>query len=160
MNALDLLGFVTVDAFWSALAALGFAVLFNVPRRVLVGCGRVGAAGHASRALLMEGFGVSIVAGTLAGATLVGLIGLILARRLRVPAMIFNICGGIPMVPGMFAYSTMLSLIRVVDAPPDAGEAFLISAGINGIRTGLILAAIAIGIALPGMLLRREKPVV
>ncbi|MBC7869318.1 MAG: threonine/serine exporter family protein, partial [Chitinophagaceae bacterium] len=54
MNAIDLLGVVVQDAFWSALAAAGFAMVFNVPPRTLFGCVLAGASGHAFRTLLIQ----------------------------------------------------------------------------------------------------------
>ncbi len=40
------------DAFWSAIPAVGFAMLFSVPPRFLKYCAVVGALAHSLRALL------------------------------------------------------------------------------------------------------------
>jgi uncharacterized membrane protein YjjB (DUF3815 family) len=160
MNGLELLQTVLADAFWSAIAATGFAMVFNVPRRTLWGCALAGAVGHAVRTLLMQTIGISILPATLLGAGAVGALSILLAQRLRAPSLIFGVCGGIPMVPGLFAYSAMLGFIRLVEATPaEAGE-LMAQAVVNLVKTGLILASIAVGIALPLLLLRREKPVV
>lgn len=151
---------VLEDAFWSALAAVGFAVLFNVPRRALWGCALAGAAGHALRTLLMEAFGTPIEIATLAGATLVGFIGVNIARRLRAPSLIFTVTGSIPMVPGLFAYSAMLAILRVTVQGVSLEDPALQEAAIDGLRVALILGAIALGITLPKLLFRRVKPVV
>ncbi|MDX1993151.1 MAG: threonine/serine exporter family protein [bacterium] len=160
MNAPDLLWLVVQDAFWSAIAATGFAMVFNVPRRTLFGCAIAGATGHALRTLLMQGLNMPIEPATLAGATAVGALGILLSRRLRAPALIFGVCGAIPMVPGLFAYSAMIGFIRFAGADAATGNELLVTATINLVKTGLILAAIAAGIALPILLFRREKPVV
>ena len=148
-----------VDALWSGIAALGFAVLFNVPRRLLLGCFLTGALGHASRSALMS-LGVSIELSTLAGATLVGFTALWLARLTNAPASIFGITGAIPMVPGVFAYRTMIGILSVASAAPDATTALLVEAGTNAIKTALLLSALAIGIGAPSLLFQRPKPVV
>ena len=155
MNLLVILQYLL----WSGIAAIGFAVLFNVPPKTLIPCFICGASGHAFRTILME-LGMSITVGTLAGASMVGLLGAYFARRYETPSLVFAICGAIPMVPGAFAFRAMLGVIRISQATPAAGEPILMEAAINFINTGLILAAIALGIAMPTLLFRRRKPVV
>lgn len=159
MSAGDLALIVLEDALWSGIAALGFAVLFNVPRRTLLACALCGAAGYAVRTLLIQ-FGIGIEVATLFGATLVGFLSMSCARPCRAPAPIFAICGAIPMVPGTFAYRAMIGFIQVTTADAATGTPVLTDAGINFVKTGLILATIAVGIAAPTLLFRRRKPVV
>jgi uncharacterized membrane protein YjjB (DUF3815 family) len=147
-----------VDAVWSGIAAAGFAILFNVPRRLLPGCTLAGAAGHVMRTLLM-GLGLSTEMATLAGSTLVGLVSLFLSRRLDAPLSIFAVAGAIPLVPGAFAYRTMIAILNAATASGDASGPLLIQAGVNAIRTGLALGAIAFGIAAPTLLFMRPKPI-
>ena len=68
MTTLDIVLRVLEDALWSGVAAAGFGMLFNVPRRWLWICMLLGAAGHGTRRLLEIG-GASIEIGTLIGAT-------------------------------------------------------------------------------------------
>lgn len=157
MNAAELGFIVLADAFWSGIAALGFAMLFIVPRRALVACALCGAAGHALRALLMQ-FGISEAA-TLVGSTLVGCLSVTCARQTHVPAPIFAISGAIPMVPGSFAYRAMIGFIQVTTSDAATATPLLADAGINFVKTGLILGAIAAGIAAPTLLFRRRTPV-
>lgn len=159
MNALNLLTTILQDVFWSGLAALGFAILFNVPRRLLLACVVFGALGHAMRTLLIT-FGMAIEPATLVASALVGLIGTYWAQRLDIPAPIFTITGTIPMVPGVFAYRAMIGVLSVVSVNPTSDGALLIEASTYAIKTGLILAAIAVGIAFPTLLFQRPKPVV
>ncbi len=159
MTDLQVLWVVLTDAFWSAIAAVGFAMLFNVPRRTLIACAIVGAVGHATRALLMH-FGMSIVPATLGGAIVIGFVAEYFSRRLHAPPLLFTVSGAIPMVPGSFAYRAMLGAIRVSTADATTGLPILVDAGINFAATGLILAALALGIAMPQLLFRRRKPVV
>ncbi len=106
----DLIGTILLDAFWSALAAIGFAMLFNVPRRTVLACALTGAAGHAFRTLLMH-FGMNIIPATLAGATVIGFVAEYCSRRWHAPANVFTVSGAIPMVPGSYAYRAMLGAI-------------------------------------------------
>ncbi len=148
---------IVFDAFWSAIAAVGFAMLFNVPRRTLIACALAGAVGHVTRALLMQ-VGISIVPATLAGAMVIGLSAEIAGRYLHAPPILFAVSGAIPMVPGSFAYRAMLGAIRVSTATADTGMPILVDAGINFVTTGLILSALALGTAMPALLFRRRKP--
>lgn len=159
MNIIDTAGLILQDALWSALAALGFAILFNVPRRLLPACAASAALGHAARTLAMQ-FGIPIELGTLMAATLIGFSSVWLANRFHTPSPLFAVPGIIPMIPGSFAYRAMIGLVSVVNAAPDQTGELLSQAGTNVIRTGLILGALGIGIAVPALFFQREKPVV
>ncbi|MBZ0291771.1 MAG: threonine/serine exporter family protein [Anaerolineae bacterium] len=155
-----LIGQLLYDAFWSGLAALGFAILFNVPLRALPGCLVCGALGHAARTLTMQ-LGLNIEFSTLIGAALVGFVSLGFAHRQQVPPAIYSVSGAIPMVPGVFAYSTMIGIINIAAADPaTVGTELLMETVVNGVKTGLILVAIAGGISGPTLLFNRRKPVV
>lgn len=158
---MDILSLLLQDAFWSALAAMGFALLFNVPRRTIPHCMIAGALGHAIRTLFITQFGFSIEFATLIGAVVIGFWAKNRAYRMKAPSMIFGITGVIPMVPGVFAYQTMIGLLELTLLPNlDAAPALLAEVAVNGIRTGLILGALALGIASPMLIFNRKKPVV
>ena len=159
MTPLEVVVLLLRDALFSGLAALGFAILFNVPRRTLPGCVVCGAAGHSLRVVLMQ-FGLSIESATLIGAALVGFLGVYFSHRQGVPAPIFTVSGAIPMVPGVFAYQAMISIIALASADAQTGGPVLANAMINAIKTALILGAIALGIAAPALLFRRRRPIV
>lgn len=145
------------DAFWSGIAALGFAMLFNVPRRTLPGCMIAGAAGHTLRTVLMNG-GATIEGATLVGATCVGFLTLYFGRWWHTPPVIFAVCGVIPMIPGRFAYGTMIGLFRLAEMGSAAPDGVLIEVSVNAVKTGLILGALAVGIAAPTLLFQRSRP--
>lgn len=156
----NLLLLLLEDTLWSAVAALGFAILFNVPRRCLPYAVLGGAVAHALRTLLTHEFGFSIELGTLLGSMLIGFWAKWCAQKLETPSMIFAVAGAIPMVPGFFAYSTMIGLLQAAALPADAVGTVLIEAALNAIKTGLILASIAVGIVSPSLLFLRQKPIV
>lgn len=150
------------DLFWAAVAALGFAVMFNVPRRLLPGCALAGGLGHALRALAM-GMGLPLEVATLAAATAVGFLSEWLAKRYESPRIVFGVTGIIPMVPGVLAYQTMLGVFELaglinLSADPAADE--LVRTAVLGIKTGLVLITLALGIIAPNLLFRRQQPVV
>lgn len=159
MNIVELLTTIFRDLLWSGVAALGFAILFNVPKRLLLGCFISGAVGHSLRTILVYS-GVSIEFGTLFGATAVGFLSVYLSERYSVPPLIFTVTGAIPLVPGVFAFQTIVNLLNATSATDTQGIDFLVAAGINGIRTSIILGAIAFGIAAPTLVFRRTNPAV
>jgi uncharacterized membrane protein YjjB (DUF3815 family) len=160
MITLDFIGHLLHDAIWSGIAALGFAILFNVPTRTLRGCLVCGAAGHIIRSVIMQ-FGLSIEFATLIGATVVGILGTAFARHWQTPAAVLTVSGVIPLVPGVFAFRTMLGLLTLAGAADTTvGLSALLEVSQNGIKTGLMLMAIAAGIAAPTLLFERRKPVV
>ena len=145
------------DALWAGVAALGFAILFNVPVRALAACFVNGALGHALRTILMH-YGVGIEAATLAGAVLIGSLGVGCARLWKAPAPVFTVPGAITLVPGTFAFHTMLGLLQLAAATnSDAGADILWNISFNATKTAFILAAIAVGIATPTLLFGPQK---
>jgi uncharacterized membrane protein YjjB (DUF3815 family) len=88
----------------------------------------------------------------------VGFLSGYLSKRYAVPASVFAVTGAIPLVPGVFAYQTIIGLLNATAATSDQSVTLLVTAGINGVRTALILSAIAFGIAAPTLLFRRSEP--
>lgn len=161
MNDISMImGAVIEDAIFSGIAALGFAMLFNVPRRALIYCVIAGALGHAARTLCMRQFDMSIIASTLIGAITVGYLAKGFAYRLHIPSLVFGISGAIPMVPGVFAFETMRAMIALPFATEDNVMALVSQMAVSASSTGFILAALALGIAMPNLLFLRRKPVV
>ncbi|MBE2222682.1 MAG: threonine/serine exporter family protein [Anaerolineae bacterium] len=159
----EVLFFVLRDSFWSAIAAVGFAILFNVPPYTLPACALAGAVGHGLRAALIALFGMPIEAATLLAATAVGFLGELLARHYHIPRLVFVVPGVIPMVPGVFAYRTMLGIFEMTglaDLSAVEGAEVLLQTAVYAIRTGLILAGLAFGIIAPNLLFRRQRPII
>ncbi len=130
------------QGFWGFIATAGFAVLFNVPTRMIAICGVTGAIGHMWRRSLMA-HGVDVVTATFVGALVVGLLGYTQARFFHMPRLIFTVTGIIPMVPGIPAFETMVYFMR-----DD------IATGLESlVLTGLIGGAIAVGLVTARLLL-------
>jgi len=145
------------NAFWAGIAALGFAVLFNVPVRTLFACAICGAIAYATRTLAATSIGLSMEAATLAGATLVGFAAVLFSRRLHVPAPVLVMPGVIPLIPGALAFRTMIDLLNL-SAAPAADETLVAIAAVKSFKTALIIGAIAAGVAIPSLIFRRRRP--
>jgi len=129
-----------LDVFFQAVLGLcvtfGFAVLFNVPRDVLLPCTAIGAVGHVLT-FSLRSVGVSTEVATFCGAFTVGLVGYLVAHRLQLPRLVFTVTGIISMVPGIPAYE---SIIYFASGDMLAGLQ-------SAVRAGLIIGAIAAGLS-------------
>lgn len=142
---------------WFGCAALGFAILFNVPRRTLLPIFILGALGGLTKVILGH-FGVNVIVGSLCGATLIGFISIYFAHYKHAPQPIFAIPAVIPMVPGVFAYRMMLGLINLAsDLNPETYSQVLAQTMHNGLKVMFILISLATGVGIPMLITRKES---
>ncbi|GAB3065829.1 threonine/serine exporter family protein [Virgibacillus ainsalahensis] len=95
----------------SFIAAAGFGVLFNAPKRALLPCGIVGMSGWLLYYTLVQQ-GMDVVPATIFGAMLVAILTQLCAKYLKMPIIIFHVSGIIPLVPGGVAYNAMRSFVE------------------------------------------------
>jgi uncharacterized membrane protein YjjB (DUF3815 family) len=142
---------------WFGFAALGFAVLFNVPQRTLMIVWMFGAVGGLTKLILMQ-CNVPIIVATFAGASLIGILSVSAAHNKHAPPLVFSIPSVIPMIPGAFAYRMMLGLIEL-SGTAVSNEAYnqtLAETTSNGLKAFFILMALATGVAVPMLISRKE----
>lgn len=139
---------VPEDALFSAFAALGFLLLFNVPARIAWGCVVCGVASHTARTLCMH-MGVDVVSGTLVGALAVGFLAQWFARQFRAPAVAFAFPGVVAMIPGAFAFRAVIGCLQIVGAGAAAATGLVTETLALAATCLLMVAAIAVGIAAP-----------
>lgn len=154
MTPIDLLQ----DMAWAAVPAVGFGMLFNVPRSVLVYCAIGGAIGHGSRFALMQMVGMPVEWATLLAASLVSFLGVYAAQRLRAHPKVFTVASMIPMVPGIAAYTAVIAIVQINQK--GFSDDLFKTAIQSGLRTFFVVGALAVGLAMPGLLLYRRKPIV
>jgi uncharacterized membrane protein YjjB (DUF3815 family) len=142
---------------WFGFAALGFAVLFNVPQRTLIIIWMLGAAGGLTKLLLMQA-NVGIVVATLAGAAVIGVLSVSAAHNKHAPPLVFSIPSVIPMVPGAFAYRMMLGLIKLAGTAvtDPTYHQTLAETTSNGLKTMFILMSLAAGVSIPMLISRKD----
>lgn len=90
----------------SFIASSGFGVLFGAPMRSLFPCGLVGMSGWILYYYLTDGI-VDAVPATIFAAILVSVLSYFCAKVYKIPIIIFNVSGIIPLVPGGMAYNAM-----------------------------------------------------
>lgn len=145
------------DAFFSIFVAIGFALLFETPRKVLYVAGLLGGIGHSIRFLLLH-FDYGLVTSTLTGSVIIGLLGLYMAHKVHTPPVVFTMPACITMIPGLFAYRTMLGSIKVyTDGLEIKDPALLQDTAYNFILTSCLLFSLAIGICIGALLFRKKS---
>lgn len=148
---------IVIKSFWAGMAAIGFAILFNVPRRTLFAIFSLGALGGLIKFTAMN-FDVGIVFASFLGATAIGIVSIQMAHMRKSPPLVFSIPSVIPMVPGFFAYKMMLGLIALTTIEnTDAYLQTLIETVNNGAKMMFVLISLGTGVAIPMLLTRKES---
>lgn len=144
------------NAPWFALGAIGFALLFNVPARTIPGIAFLAAAGGLMKVVLMHN-GTGIILSSLAGASVIGVLSVLMAHRKHTPSIVVAIPAVIPMVPGVFAYRMLLGLLTfAVDKNSEVSPEILGAILKNGLHVALITMSLAIGVSVPFLLTRQK----
>lgn len=145
---------VPEDVVFSALAALGYALLFNVPARVAWACVVCGVASHSTRTLCLH-LGIDIVAGTLIGALMAGFLAQGFARYFDAPAVAFAFPGVVAMVPGAYAFRAVLGSLQIAHGP--SSPSLVTETLALTITVVLMVGAIAVGVAIPALLFASSR---
>ncbi len=138
----------------AAISAVGFSMIFNIPRRLLWVVALGGAMAVCTRNFLNLDLGLGLVIGSFVGSLLVSLIAVKAVHWFHTPHHVLTIPMVIPMVPGVLMYRMLLGLINlnVADA---TNIPMLMQAIDSGIRSGLVIFCISLGVAIPSIFARK-----
>ena len=144
-------------AVWSGIAALGFGILFNIPKGSIFTVITLGFVSGLIKFTLLK-FGVHIVLATFIGVLFVAIISMPIAHKIHHPPVVFCIPPVIPMIPGYFAYETVLAVMNFLFIEKDAAKKLVLIDAIfsNGFTMLFILISITVGISLPMLVLRKS----
>ncbi|MBK3495503.1 threonine/serine exporter family protein [Viridibacillus sp. YIM B01967] len=129
-----------IQGVFSFIATAAFGILFNAPKKTLFHCGLAGAIGWLIYFTLQKQ-GVDAVPASFAGAFVISIVAHILARRFKMPMIIFSVAGIIPLVPGGMAYNAMRHVVEndYLASIQYAARAFIIT---GAIVMGLVFAEV------------------
>lgn len=148
---------ILIKSFWAGIAAIGFAILFNVPRRTLFPIWCMGALGGLIKFTAMN-YEIGVVFASFFAAVVVGVAAIQMAHLRDSPPLVFSIPSVIPMVPGAFAYKFMLGMIALTSIEKtDIYLQTLIETVNNGAKMMFVLIALGTGVAIPMLLTRKES---
>jgi uncharacterized membrane protein YjjB (DUF3815 family) len=142
----------------AAIPAVGFGLVFNVPRHALLYCALGGALGRGGRFLLMSTLDMPLAWATLLAAATVSLIGVYVAQRMRAHPKVFTVAAMIPMIPGVPIFKALIAVATMQEK--GATDELMATALHSGLTAAFVVAALAIGLAVPGLLFYRRRPVV
>lgn len=134
----------------TAIAAIGFAMNFNVPRRTLFAIAMLAMMGMCLRNFLGFDLGQGLVIGSLAAASLISIVSVRLVQPTRSPNHVLTIPSVIPMVPGILMYRGIFGLVHFNNEV----DIFMRSSG-HLLTAALILLCLSVGVAIPNIFARR-----
>ena len=139
------------DGFFAAVAAIGFGAISDPPMRAFPYIAALAAVGQALRFCLMDALGVDIASASLCASFLIGMGSLWFGTRIRCPMTVLYIPALLPMVPGMYAYKVVFSLIMFMQnlADPVAGERYMQQLFLNAVVACSVIFMLALGATLP-----------
>jgi uncharacterized membrane protein YjjB (DUF3815 family) len=140
------------QAFFGALAAAGFGVLFNFGLRSLAWCAAAGAVALAVRTLGTDAHW-SLESASFVAAAAASVFSIVLKAPLGSRGNAVALAGCIPMVPGAFFGQAILGMLAVTTPHPE-NAAVIVTASEYLLRVFFTLAAIGAGLAIPAHLLK------
>ncbi len=142
------------DAFFAALAAIGFASVSNPPLNAFKFCALIAAAGHATRYVM----GWNIVIASLVAALVIGVLSILIAPKVKCPPETFAFPSLLPMIPGIYAYHTVQALVMCVSST-DEGVITHYSSLLmfNGLTCTFVIACLVVGAVVPIFVFKRES---
>ena len=141
----------------AAISAMGFSMIFNIPRRLLWVVALGGIIAVCTRNFVNlgpsnhnAGLDMGLALGSLAGSTLVSLLAVKAVHWVHAPNHVISIPSVIPMVPGVLMYRFIVGLIEM-----DGVVGELTSAFSFGVKASLATLCLALGVAIPNIFARR-----
>lgn len=140
---------VIADGLFAAIAATGFAVISNPPKRAVAIAALLAAIGHAYRFYLLHSTPLDLTSSSLIAAFTIGLLSMLAARLTHCPAEVFSFPALLPMILGMYAYKTILALIRFMKSDDvTVLNQLIVEIFRNGLTALFIMSALVIGVSL------------
>ena len=140
---------VIVDGLMAAIAAVGFAVISNPSRKAVLVSALLAAIGHSLRFFMIKS-GLDITLASFVAASFIGFLSIFFAKIIHCPAEVFSYPSLLPMIPGLFAYRTILSMIKFMQSTEVVKtQGYMLDFFHNGMTALFILLAFVVGVSLP-----------
>ncbi|MBD5313746.1 MAG: threonine/serine exporter family protein [Duncaniella sp.] len=140
------------DAFFAAIAAIGFAAISNPPKQAYFYCALIAAIGHSARFLMMHQalLGMHIVIASTLAALIIGILAVLLSPIAKTPAETCLFPSLLPMIPGIYAYKTFGGLVMCLYHGHEGEfEHYFYLFASNGLTCLFILLGMVVGATAP-----------
>lgn len=141
----------------AAISAMGFSMIFNIPKRLLWVVAIGGIIAVCTRNFVNLGASNNNIGldqgpimAALVGSLLISILCVKFVHVFHTPHHCLTIPSVIPMVPGVLMYRALFALIEMQGVVGELTEAFS-----NAVKASLIILCIAIGVAIPNIYARR-----
>lgn len=141
----------------AAISAMGFSMIFNIPRRLLPVVAMGGIIAVCTRNFVNLGpsngnigLDQGLIIGSFAGSALISIICTKAMHWFHTPHHCLSIPSVIPMIPGVLMYRALFGFI---DLHGVVGE--LTEASSNAVKASLVILFISVGVAIPNIFVRR-----
>jgi uncharacterized membrane protein YjjP (DUF1212 family) len=145
------LGIETSKLIFGGVTSLGFAFMFNTPKRALWTVFILGAVGYLIKFILSKELDMNLILSIFIASSFVGISGVYFAHRTHTPPIIFMIPAVINMIPGLISYEFMMGMIAWISGgkgqKPSVED--VIQTFSYGVSSVFILFALAFGVAFP-----------
>ena len=133
----------------ATIAALGFSYANHPPKYVLPWCPFFGGIGYSIRLLLINSQICNYVLATFISSMAVGLFSFLLAKRIKTPIEVIAFPALLPMIPGLQAYTSVLSIFKFINSTDEAQQIHYLDIFFNNIFVAIAAVfALAVGISL------------
>ena len=141
----------------AAISAIGFSMIFNIPRKLLWVVAVGGMLAVCTRNFVNlgpsnnnMGLDMGLAIGSLAGSALVSIIAIKAVHWFHAPNHVLTIPSVIPMIPGVLMYRALIAFIEMNGV---VGE---VTAAVQfGVASALTVLCISVGVAIPNIFARR-----
>lgn len=149
---------ILFDGLFAAVAAIGFSMLSDPPRRAFPRIALLAAIGHSLRFCLMNYLGTDIATASFIAALSIGFGSLWLGRNIHCPMTVLYIPALLPMIPGIYAYKTVFSLIMFLQSLDDAAleVQYMQQFFLNATVSLSVIALLSAGATLPIFIFNRR----
>lgn len=154
---MELLQNLFIDAIFSAIAAVGFAVISNPPKQAVLISALLSAVGHSFRYYLLHVLGLDIATSTFSAALFIGLMSFVFGKIIRCPTEVFTFPSLLPMIPGMYAYNMFLSLAKFIRSDSTLHLQLIEDIFKNGLTAMFVMIALVVGVSIPIMFFHKQS---
>lgn len=139
------------DVFFAGLVAAGFAISFNVPKKMIWACVICGMVGHGIRLLCIQS-NPGIIWGNFLASIIVGVMTVYFSKRFHAPSAAIAFGAVVGMIPGIFVFRACSGLIQIMSLGANADLSLIATTLALSGKAVLMTLGIPLGLALPKLL--------